>query len=218
MKTKLFFLLLFLFSGYCANSQITVKLDSVSEGWGEDTLMFYRKISIFSTVDIVDDSIIEKGIFMCRPDGLSSLLMLSGQGFVNTDSLYLPINNTDFDTTVYFIPNLQWITLQSYVVTNNGIIYSDEIIDLHLPIIGLEDIEDDNMQVTIYPTLVDNMLNIESSQYPLCLSIVDVSGREVFSKIILSYQSINCNNLKRGIYYCIFRSKEKNVYKKMIKI
>ncbi|MBP1629234.1 MAG: hypothetical protein H6Q15_127 [Bacteroidetes bacterium] len=220
MKRKASILLLFLFFGYVANSQINVKLDSITEGWGTDIYEYYRKASIYSSIDLGNDSILEKGIFIYSNDGYSPLLMFINQGLVESSTLFLPIKNMDFDTIVYFIPNMQSIKFQSYAIKNTDTIYSDSIIDLNLPIIdGLKDINNDNIQVKVYPTIVKNILNIESSGYPLSLSVVDAFGREIFSETLSSNKSINCNHLKTGTYICNIRDikTNKSISKKLIK-
>lgn len=220
MKRKASILLLFLFFGYVANSQINVKLDSITEGWGTDIYEYYRKASIYSSIDLGNDSILEKGIFIYSNDGYSPLLMFINQGLVESSTLFLPIKNMDFDTIVYFIPNMQSIKFQSYAIKNTDTIYSDSIIDLNLPIIdGLKDINNDNIQVKVYPTIVDITLNIESSDYPLNLSIVDIFGREVFYERILSGRKIDCSKFEKGIYLCRIRdiNNGKSISKRIIK-
>lgn len=88
------------------------------------------------------------------------------------------------------------------------LIYKNDYYDNCYEFVGLEDINNDNIQLKIYPTIIDNTLNIESSEYPLNLSIVDLFGKEIFSEKILSNRKIDCSNLKAGTYLCKIRDIE----------
>ncbi|MBP1629535.1 MAG: hypothetical protein H6Q15_428 [Bacteroidetes bacterium] len=99
------------------------------------------------------------------------------------------------------------------------LIYKNDYYDNCYEFVGLEDINNDNIQLKIYPTIIDNTLNIESSEYPLNLSIVDIFGKEIFSEKILSNRKIDCSNLKVGTYFCKIRDIEtdKTVVIKILK-
>lgn len=99
------------------------------------------------------------------------------------------------------------------------LIYKNDYYDNCYEFVGLEDINNDNIQVKTYPTIIDNTLNIESSEYPLNLSIVDIFGKEIFSEKILSNRKIDCSNLKAGTYLCKIRDIEtdKTVVRKILK-
>lgn len=81
--------------------------------------------------------------------------------------------------------------------------------------VGMDEIEYFN-DIKIYPTIVDNILNIESSQYPLNLSLIDIYGREIYSEKIFSKKNVDCTKLKQGIYLCKIKNIKNNrliVYK-----
>lgn len=99
------------------------------------------------------------------------------------------------------------------------LIYKNDYYDNCYEFVGLEDINNDNIQLKTYPTIIDNTLNIESSEYPLNLSIVDIFGKEIFSEKILSNRKIDCSNLKAGTYFCKIRDIEtdKTIVRKIVK-
>lgn len=213
---KVIFLLVFLISGYWANSQITITIDSVNRSW--DTEWNRYGVDIYSTFEILDDTIIEKGLYLDNPYG-SFYWKDSLYGYIRLDSLYLPIYNDDFDTSLIFPAAYYKVRFRPYVITQTDTIYCDTAIIEEFHGTGLDDIGKKYIQVKVYPTIIDNILNIESSGYPLSLSFLDILGREVFSETLSSNKSIDCINLKAGKYICRIKDIKTNesISKKIIK-
>lgn len=83
--------------------------------------------------------------------------------------------------------------------------------------VGLEDVNND-ISVKLYPTIVDDVLNISSTDYPLNITLIDLFGREVLKETLYYDKTINCNTLKSGYYTCKLTSKNnKTLIKKIIK-
>lgn len=86
-----------------------------------------------------------------------------------------------------------------------------------LVFVGLEDVNND-ISVKLYPTIVDDVLNISSTDYPLNISFIDMFGREVLKETLYYDKTINCNALKSGYYTCKLTSKNnKTLIEKIIK-
>lgn len=77
--------------------------------------------------------------------------------------------------------------------------------------VGLNDIQDDDFSVNIYPSIVDDYLNIESSVYPLQIRIIDIFGREVYGGRSYGKNVINCKSFNNGVYYFISQNKNKKI-------
>lgn len=83
--------------------------------------------------------------------------------------------------------------------------------------VGLEDVNND-ISVKLYPTIIDDVLNISSTDYPLNITLIDLFGREVLKETLYYDKTINCNTLKSGYYTCKLISKNnKTLIKKIIK-
>lgn len=83
--------------------------------------------------------------------------------------------------------------------------------------VGLEDI-DNGISVRLYPTIVNDALNISSSSYPLNISIIDLFGKEVLKETLYYDKAINTSSLKSGFYGCKLTTKDnKTLFKKIIK-
>jgi photosystem II stability/assembly factor-like uncharacterized protein len=80
--------------------------------------------------------------------------------------------------------------------------------------------ENELQNVKIYPTLLENNLNIESLEEKISkIEIFDLNGRNVFSeKGIFNQKTIEINHLQKGTYLVRLTSDKKTMVKKVMKI
>ena len=181
-----------------------------------DTLCMFHRIEIYSSLNSVSDSIIEKGIHIKSDSEWTDIPFYSFQDSMVTEA-YVSIFNQEFDTIIYFIPNLMSLFFQSYVITTIDTFYSDTIIRTELVEVGLKEISDLSLDVKVYPTLIDKEINISSDKYPISLSVIDLFGREVFRKEIYNNRAIDFDFLKRGTYILKLKHKDAIINRKIIK-
>ena len=74
-----------------------------------------------------------------------------------------------------------------------------------------------NEDIKVYPTLIDKEINISSDKYPICLSVIDLFGREVLRKEINNNRAIDLDFLKKGTYILKLQHKDAIVNRKIIK-
>lgn len=200
MKTKIFIFLLFLsiLASYKVNSQNVVSIDSIIETYYNEYYQFEsRKVCATMNSNV---AFVNKGIMLKTQFCSISSLGLYPNHYDDT-ILHINIYNEDFDTILHFLKNGQLLNISAYVIINTDTIYGDSSIFVSIPIYGgINDI--DNNKINVYPTIVDNILNIESQNNKLILSIIDIFGRQVFSEKLSVNKSIDCSNLKSGVYFC----------------
>ena len=81
----------------------------------------------------------------------------------------------------------------------------------------MEDVNNE-ISVKLYPTIIDDVLNISSTDYPLNITLIDLFGREVLKETLFYDKTINTSSLKSGYYTCKLNSKNnKTLIKKIIK-
>ena len=161
-------------------------------------------------------SIIEKGIHIKSDSEWTDIPFYSFQDSMLTEA-YVSIFNQEFDTIIYFIPNLMSLLFQSYIITTIDTFYSDTIIRTELVEVGLKEIPDFSLDIKIYPTLFDKEINISSDKYPINLSVIDLFGREVLRKEINNNKAIDLNFLKKGTYILKLQYKDAIINRKIIK-
>lgn len=181
-----------------------------------DTLCMFHRIEIYSSLNSVSDSIIEKGIHIKSDSEWTDIPFYSFQDSMVTEA-YVSIFNQEFDTIIYFIPNLMSLFFQSYIITTIDTFYSDTIIRTELVEVGLKEISDFSLDIKIYPTLFDKEINISSDKYPINLSVIDLFGREVLRKEINNNKAIDLNFLKKGTYILKLQYKDAIINRKIIK-
>lgn len=100
----------------------------------------------------------------------------------------------------------------------NDLIYQDEYDPCYVNE-GINDIKVEDNRIKIYPTIVNDILRIETQDNDLKeLEIIDVLGRVVKKESIYNNKQVNCSQLNYGIYNCIIKIKDnKRVAKKFIK-
>ena len=81
---------------------------------------------------------------------------------------------------------------------------------------GLDEIKIDE-EIKVYPTLIDKEINISSDKYPICLSVIDLFGREVLRKEIYNNITIDLDFLKKGTYILKLKHNETIINRKIIK-
>ena len=212
MKKLLFILVLFSIthSSNIAYSQV-LKLDSLIEM--NSDIEYTQKFVVYSSILNNSDSIIEKGVLLTYPGTIPLY------GYPGGDSIFMPIYNNSFDTSIYFYYDYGYVRIQSYIKTSMNIIYSDSIAKAQLIGVGLNDISKRELKVKIYPTIVNDILRIETQNNDIKeLEVIDVLGRVVKRESIYNNKQVNCSQLKAGIYNCIITTKDnKRVAKKFIK-
>ena len=181
-----------------------------------NVLNAFHKIEVFSSLNSVSDSIIEKGIHIKSDSEWTDIPFYSFQDSMVTEA-YVSIFNQEFDTIIYFIPNLMSLFFQSYIITTIDTFYSDTIIRTELVEVGLKEIPDFSLDIKIYPTLFDKEINISSDKYPINLSVIDLFGREVLRKEINNNKAIDLNFLKKGTYILKLQYKDAIINRKIIK-
>ena len=201
----------------------TVRLDSLTNILPHnipqditDTLCMFHRIEIYSSLNSVSDSIIEKGIHIKSDSEWTDIPFYSFQDSMLTEA-YVSIFNQEFDTIIYFIPNLMSLLFQSYIITTIDTFYSDTIIEQYLFGVGLKEISDLSLDVKVYPTLIDKEINISSDKYPISLSVIDLFGREVLRKEIYNNITIDLDFLKKGTYILKLKHNETIINRKIIK-
>lgn len=73
---------------------------------------------------------------------------------------------------------------------------------------GIEDNE--NTNINLYPTIVQDYLTIKSKHYPLHISVADLTGRICINQTITSDTQLSCHNLTSGLYILTMRGTEEN--------
>lgn len=92
---------------------------------------------------------------------------------------------------------------------NNNIIYSPYGYCYHYE--GLETINKYDNRIKIYPTIVNDIINIETKNHKkLKVKVVDVLGNVIIETKIRN-NTINCNNITKGVYQCLFFDDENNI-------
>ena len=203
----------------------TVSLDSLIWTLPQDlydtanVLNKFHKIEVFSNLNSISDSIIEKGIYITTNNEWQDILLfpLPDNPNIKVTEAYVSIINEEFDTILYFIPDYRTLYFQSYVITTIDTFYSDTIIEQYLFGVGLKEISDLSLDVKVYPTIIDNELNISSEKYPISLSVIDLFGREVLRKEINNNRAIDLNFLKKGTYILKLQYKDAIINRKIIK-
>lgn len=225
MKKVLFVLFVSLIGfGAKTYSQTTVTLDSiVNRNYAlayTQTFLFYSSYN-----DVTPSTIIEKGIFLetVYPNGIIAVSdrihypdSVVNYSFIE-NSLFIPIYNQDFDTVLHFGATGNNISVYSYIITNNDTILSDSTLILEIRLIGLDEILNTNLDIKLFPSIIDKEVNISSDKYPVNLCIIDLFGREVLYKKIHNSTSLDLGFLKKGIYISKFRYKDSIVTRKLIK-
>ncbi|MEA5099457.1 MAG: T9SS type A sorting domain-containing protein [Bacteroidales bacterium] len=181
-----------------------------------DTLCMFHRIEIYSNLNSVSDSIIEKGIYIKSDSEWTNIPFYSFQDSMATEA-YVPIFNEEFDTIIYFIPNLMSLFFQSYTITTIDTFYSDTIIRTELVEVGLKEISDLSLDIKVYPTIIDKEINISSDKYPISLSVIDLFGREVLRKDINNNKAIDLYFLKKGTYILKLKYNDTIINRKIIK-
>jgi len=84
---------------------------------------------------------------------------------------------------------------------------------------GINDVERKNINIKLYPTIVNDVLNIETQDNDIKkLDIIDVLGRVVKRESIYNNKQVNCSQLNTGVYNCIITTQDnKRFAKKFIK-
>ncbi len=107
-----------------------------------------------------------------------------------------------------------WNLLCAY--KNNNIIYDAGYGYCYMRL-DTKEIEANNNQIKVYPTLIDKEINISSDKYPISLSVIDLFGREVFRKEIYNNITIDLDFLKKGTYILKLKHKDTIINRKIIK-
>ncbi len=184
-----------------------------------NVLNAFHKIEVFSSLNSVSDSIIEKGIYITTNNEWQDILLfpLPDNPNIQVTEAYVSIINEEFDTILYFIPDYRTLYFQSYVITTIDTFYSDTIIEQYLFGVGLKEISDLSLDVKVYPTLIDKEININSDKYPISLSVIDLFGREVLRKEIYNNRTIDLDFLKKDTYILKLKHKDAIINRKIIK-
>lgn len=100
----------------------------------------------------------------------------------------------------------------------DDLIYQDEYDPCYV-YEGINDINVEDNLIKIYPTIVRDILRIETQDNDIKeLEIIDVLGRVIKSDFVYNNKQVNCSQLNAGVYNCIFTTKDnKRVAKKFIK-
>lgn len=225
MKKVLFVLFVSLIGfGAKTYSQTTVTLDSiVNRNYAlayTQTFLFYSSYN-----DVTPSTIIEKGIFLetVYPNGIVAVSdrIHYPDSVVNysilNNPVFMPIYNQEFDTVLHFGATGNNISVYSYIITNNDTILSDSTLILEIRLIGLDEISNTNLDIKLFPSIIDKEVNISSDKYPINISIIDLFGREVLHKEIHNNTSLDLGFLEKGIYISRFRYEDSIITRKLIK-
>ena len=227
MKNVLFVLLLSLIGfGAKTYSQTTVSLDSVIEKYSLEFLD-YCQLKVSLSINSLD-SIDEKGVFIINANHLSTIILYSQNTSVDSishnesnDSIEIPIYNNDFDTLLYFVKTGGTIIFKGYYKKDGELYFSNDSIIQGLPIEGgLDKVLDERNNISIYPTLFDNEVNIKSEVMDYSVGLYDIYGRSIFYKKTQKENlQINTSDLSKGIYLILIKDKTNNPIKvqKLIK-
>ncbi|MCK9321501.1 MAG: T9SS type A sorting domain-containing protein [Bacteroidales bacterium] len=174
-----------------------VKIDSITQDFPQGF-----NTSIFASFTQGTDSIIEKGLEI--------------KGVYSQSFLHLSINNDNFDTTLFFIPEVEQYWVVAFVRTDTSIIKSDSSSFLTASV-DIPKTTLNNNSIKIYPTIIDKEINISSDKYPISLSVIDLFGREVLRKEIYNNRAIDLDFLKKGTYILKLKHKDTIINRKIIK-
>ena len=227
MKKVLFVLFVSLIGfGAKTYSQTTVSLDSVIEKYSLEFLD-YCQLKVSLSINSLD-SIDEKGVFIINANHLSTIILYSQNTSVDSishnesnDSIEIPIYNNDFDTLLYFVKTGGTIIFKGYYKKDVELYFSNDSIIQGLPIEGgLDKVLDERNNISIYPTLFDNEVNIKSEVMDYSVGLYDIYGRSIFYKKTQKENlQINTSDLSKGIYLILIKDKTNNPIKvqKLIK-
>ena len=123
-------------------------------------------------------------------------------------------SNGDFINQNDDLSHSIWNLLCTY--KNNNLIY-DAGYGYCYTRLETKEIEQDNNQITVYPTLIDKEINISSDKYPISLSVIDLFGREVLRKEIYNNRTIDLDFLKKDTYILKLKHKDTIINRKIIK-
>ena len=107
-----------------------------------------------------------------------------------------------------------WNLLCAY--KNNNIIYDAGYGYCYMRL-DTKEIEQDNNQIKVYPTIIDKEIHISSDKYPISLSIIDLFGREVLREEIYNNRAIDLDFLKKGTYILRLKHNDTIINRKIIK-
>lgn len=174
-----------------------VKIDSITQDFPQGF-----NTSIFASFTQGTDSIIEKGLEI--------------RGVYYQSFLHLSINNDNFDTTLFFNPNPEQYWVVAFVRTDTSIIKSDSSLFLTAGV-DIPKVSLDYNSIKIYPTIVEDMINVSSDSYPIRVRLIDLFGREVLRKEIFNNRTIDLDSLKKGTYILELQHKDTIINRKIIK-
>lgn len=224
MKKALFILFVSLIGfGAKTYSQTTVSLDSIVD---KITSFAYTRSIIFysSLQDSTPSQVIEKGIVfkplvpLLLTDRIQYPDSIVNHFELDSPIIFFPIINTEFDTILHFVFIDNIVYTNAYVITaSNDTIYGDSTHVFYLNHVGLEDIANTNLEIKLFPTIIDKEVNINSDKYPISLSIIDLFGKEILQKQIFNPTSLDLGFLEKGIYISRFRYKDNIITRKIIK-
>ena len=99
---------------------------------------------------------------------------------------------------------------------NDNVLYSNPEFN-YCNIVGINYTRKEENQIKVYPTLFDKEINISSDKYPICLSVIDLFGREVFRREIYNNKAIDLDFLKKGTYILKLKHNDAIINRKIIK-
>ncbi|MFA6201212.1 MAG: T9SS type A sorting domain-containing protein [Bacteroidales bacterium] len=210
----MFFITLFGSSAYSQDSVITI--DSIIVKYLDEFPNHYA-LNVCSSLDMTN-LIEEKGVLIKREGGSDQIGLYPDYFF--QDSIMIPIYNNDFDSLFCFAETGVYLSFWSYFKINGEIFFSNDSINQVIPLYGnIKDIAYKGINITVYPTIVRDFLNINAQEFPLQISIINLFGEEIYNKKIYSSTQINLLNIKSGIYCAMITAKDNRFMKvKIIKL
>lgn len=113
------------------------------------------------------------------------------------------------------LPGLEYGSSLYCYRENNIIKYSDSIHNCSL--VGMEEVQSDNIKLTIFPNPTTNQLTIETnSTSPLFVILYDIASRKILEKEFINRVTLNTEELSKGIY--IYEVRDKGVVVKNGKV
>lgn len=83
--------------------------------------------------------------------------------------------------------------------------------------IGLEDVKEKEMGITVYPNPAKEIINIKGNfDVPATIELYDIAGRKVLSQHITSNQHINISYLAKGLYVWQIKNPDASVRGKVV--
>jgi hypothetical protein len=124
----------------------------------------------------------------------------------------------------FITPDLNEITSYWVEVSNTCGVANSRTATINTTITGINESDHESFEVRIYPNPVKDKFLVESDRFKIYNSTIllyDLYGRKLFEKHFpagAGNQEIDMRTLQRGMYFCLVKSENQSVLRKIIKL